>query len=268
MPRVHPTAVVEGEVRLADDVEVGPFCVLRGPVTLGAGTRLLSQVHLQGPLEIGAGNLLYPSVCLGFAPQSVGIDPAKPGRGLVVGDRNVFREGTTIHRAMTDRGPTRVGSDGFFMANAHVGHDAWVGNHVILANGALIGGHVRVEDRVFVGGNAAVHQFCRIGRGAMLSGAMAMSLDLPPFFMLTGINTAGSINLVGMRRSGMPRSDIDDVRWAYRAMYGGEHRKTPRQMRAALGERADRPRVAEILAFLEASERGILSNRPDPRRSG
>lgn len=264
MPEIHPSAILEGDVDLAPDASVGPGCVLRGPLTVGAGTRLLGHVHLQGPLELGAGNLVYPFACLGFAPQSVGADVAKPGRGLRIGDRNVFREGATVHRALTDAGPTRIGSDCFLMVNSHVGHDAWLDDEVVLANGALVGGHARLGERTFAGGNSAVHQYVRVGRGAMLSGCAALSRDLPPFFTLTGLNLAGSVNLVGMRRSGMPRAEIDDVRWCYRTLY--RRKLTPRQAVEALSERAERPRVAEILEFVRTSERGICSGSPSLRR--
>ncbi len=264
MAGVHPTAILEGEVEADADVEVGPYCVLRGPIRLGAGTRLLGAVHLQGPLRVGSGNLLYPGVCIGFAPQSRAFDPARPGPGTEIGDRNAFREGVTVHRAMTDAGPTRVGDDNFLMAGSHVGHDSRVGSGCVLANGAVLGGHVEVGDGAVLGGHAAVHQFCRVGRGAMISGLAGISLDLPPFFLVTGHNAATTVNLVGMRRIGMPAEEIADVRWVHRTLYGSAGGKRARI--EALRERSHRPLVAEYIAFLEASKRGICRGRPDPRR--
>jgi UDP-N-acetylglucosamine acyltransferase len=264
MPEVHPTAILEGEIELGPDVRIGPYCVLTGPLELGARTRLLAGAYLHGPLQMGEDNLIYPGACIGFAPQMLGFDPAKTGPGVRIGHRNTFREGATIHRSLTDASPTRVGSDCYFMANSHAGHDCFVGDHCVLANGALLGGHVRLDDHVIVGGNAAIHQHCRVGRGAMLSGGMAASRDVPPFFMLTGFNLAGAINLVGMRRAGMPRSQIDDVRWVYKTLY----RKGlgPKAALEALRERLDRPIVTEYVSFLETSERGIVPARADPRR--
>ena len=220
MGAVHRTAILEGEVELEPDVELGPWCVIRGPVHLGEGTRLLASVHLQGPLRMGARNLLYPGACIGFAPQSTSTDPARPGPGTEIGDRNTFREGVTVHRAMTDEGPTRIGDRNFFMAGSHVGHDARVGSDCILANHAALGGHTEVGDGAVLGGHAAVHQFCRVGRGAMISGLMGISLDLPPFFLVTSHNAATAVNLVGMRRAGMPSEEIAEVRWVHRTLYG------------------------------------------------
>ncbi|MHC5022569.1 MAG: acyl-ACP--UDP-N-acetylglucosamine O-acyltransferase [Planctomycetota bacterium] len=265
MAQVHASTVIEGEVDLAPDVEIGPGCVLTGPMRIGAGTRLLGHVHLQGPLTLGERNLIYPFACLGFAPQSVTYEPTHPGEGLEIGDENVFREGVTISRAMTDEGPTRLGDHNYFMANSHVGHDGQVANRCIFANCVALGGHVHVGDGAVLGGNTVVHQFCQIGRGAMLTGGAAASRDLPPFFMLTGINIAGSVNLVGLRRSGMSAEEIKAVRWVYGVLY--RQGLTLAAAQAALAARADEPIVSEYLEFIDRSTRGICSGHFKPARS-
>lgn len=254
---VHRTATVEGDVTLADDVRIGPNCVILGtcgPVVLGPRTTLVSTVHVNGPITMGEGNTAYPGASLGFAPQDVGFDPQAPGSGLVVGDGNTFREGVTVHRGKTTE-PTRIGHRNFFMVNSHVGHDSIVHNQCIFANGVLLGGHVVVEDRVIMAGNALLHQFCRVGRGVLISGGAGTSMDVPPWITVTGINIAGSVNIIGMRRNGFTPAQIGAVKWVYHTMYrtGG----TPQQSIAALEERADDPIVAEYIAFIRASRRGI-----------
>jgi UDP-N-acetylglucosamine acyltransferase len=268
MAEIHPTAIVQGEVSLDPDVHVGPHCILDGslgPITIGPGTRLLAQAYLYGPLTIGAENYLYPNVSLGFAPQSVGIDHEHGGRGVAIGDRNRFREGVTIHRAMTDEGPTTIGHDNYFMTNTHAGHDCRVANHCILASGALLGGHVIVDERVMIGGNTTIHQFCRIGRGAMLSGSVATTNDVAPFFMLTGISVVGSINVIGMRRQKLPKEQVEDVRWVYKKIY--RERLPMSAALDALRERADRPMVAEYIEFIETSRRGLCPSHAQPKRA-
>lgn len=259
--------MVRGEVELADDVEVGPGCQLdgtMGAISIGPGTRLRGHAYLTGPLTLGERNRVYPFVCLGFAPQSVAFDPDRPGCGLVIGDGNTFREGVTVHRAMTEEGPTRVGDGNFFMAGSHVGHDGRVGDRCVFANGAALGGHVRVDDRVTIGGGTMVHQFARIGRNAMLSGGTGLSRDLPPFFMLTALNVAGSLNVVGMRRAGLGPDEIDDVRWVYKTLY--RRGLSVARAREELQARADRPLVAEYLAFLDESKRGLCPAEPSSKR--
>ncbi len=264
MSDIHPTAILEGEIDLADDVEIGPYCVLKGRITLGAGTRLIGGVWLQGPLTMGEGNTLYPGAALGFAPQDRSWDPKRPGAGLVLGSRNVFREGVSVSRATKDDAPTTIGDDAYFMACSHAGHDCRVGNNVTFANAVLLAGHVTIEDRVNIGGGGAVHQFCRVGRGAMLGGGLILTRDLPPFFMLTGNNCAGSLNMVGLRRSGMPADDIEDVRWVYKTFYRRD--LSVKKATEELHQRADRPIVAEMIEFLGKSTRGLCPGVGDSRR--
>jgi len=264
MPDVHPTAIIDGDVQLAADVRIGPHCVLTGPITIAAGTRLVGNVYIEGPATIGCDNIVYPFVCLGFAPQHAKYDPRTPGEGIVIGNGNTFRESFTVHRAFTDHGPTRIGDRNLFMANSHVGHDAVVGNDVTMVNCSLLGGHVTVGDRVLIGGIAAAHQFVRVGRVAMVSGLSGPTMDVPPFFITTGVNVCPAPNLVGARRAGLTSDEIEDVRWAYRTLY---RRGLSRSSAVdAMRDRADRPIIAEYIDFIESSERGIVSARPRPVR--
>lgn len=265
MPQVHPTAILDGDITLADDVTIGPWCHLTGPITIGPGTHLIGNVYIHGPATIGANNRMYPFACLGFSGQDLKWDVSRPGAGIVVGDGNTFREHVTIHRATRDEQPSRIGDHNFWMASSHGGHDLQFGSNSIVANATLFAGEVEVGDNVITGGNSGVHQFCRVGRGSFLAGGKVTSKDIPPFFMLTGTNCAGSINIIGMRRRGIPRDQIDDVQWVFRTLYRKGH-----ALRTAVDlirERAaDRPMVKEMLDFIESSKRGITEGTVDPRR--
>jgi UDP-N-acetylglucosamine acyltransferase len=268
MPTTHRTAVIDGDVSLADDVVIGPHCVLdgtAGPISIGAGSRLISSVNLAGPLIIGERNTFYPFACLGFAPQDLKWDPMRPGAGVVVGNGNTFRESCTVHRATSDDRPTVIAEDNYFMATSHVGHDVSISSHCIFAQGAMLGGFVDVADRVNVGGATGVHQYCRIGRGCMLSGGVALMQDLPPFFMLTGLNLAGGLNLIGLRRSHTPPAVIDEIRWVYRTLYrSGLSMKSAITM---LRDHVPSPTIDEYIHFIEQSKRGICQGRPRIVRS-
>jgi UDP-N-acetylglucosamine acyltransferase len=260
--------MVEGEVHLGDNVTIGPNCVIRAPegtsIHIGSGTKLMGSAYLQGPLTIGENNTIYPFVTLGFPPQDLKWDPAMPGAGLRIGQGNTFREHVTIHRATSHDNPTVVGNNNYWMASSHAGHDAVVGNNCIFANGVLLAGFVRIDDRAIIGGNTTIHQFCRVGRGTMLSGSAGLTLDLPPFFMLTALNVAGSINLVGLRRSGATSEEIDDVKWVYRLLC--RQGITPKKALEFFRERASDPLIAEYIEFIESSKRGICTARVKPSR--
>lgn len=263
MPSIHPTSILDGDIRLAEDVFIGPHCVLQAPagtsITIGAGTKVMGNAYLTGPLTLGERNTIYPFVTLGFPPQDLKWDPAVPGAGLVIGSGNTFRESVTIHRATSHETPTIVGDNNYWMVNTHAGHDCRVGDNCIFANGALLAGFVRVENKVIIGGNATVHQFCRVGRGAMLSGSVGLSLDVPQYFMVTGTNVAGSINIIGLRRSGMAAEEIDLVKWVYRTIYRGG--VSIKKSLDTLREKADHPLVSQYIEFIETSKRGICPAR-------
>lgn len=254
---MHPTAIVEGDVEIGAGTSVGPGSLVLGtvgPVRIGAGCTLIANATVNGPITLGDGNVLYPQVCLGFAPQDIGFDPNTPGPGCIVGNRNTFREGTTVHRGKTSE-PTRIGDSNYWMTNTHLGHDGVVANGCIIGSGAVLGGHVVVDDKVIIGGCAAVHQFARLGHHSFVSGLAGTIKDLPPWFVCTAVNVAGSVNVVGLRRSGAGPATISAVRWVFRTLYrsGG----TPQQALAELETRASDPVVAEYVAFVRSSKRGI-----------
>jgi UDP-N-acetylglucosamine acyltransferase len=252
--RIHPTAVISPEAELADDVEVGPFVVIEGMVRIGAGCVLRPHVHLLGPLTLGPGNLLYTGVVLGERPQHLKYN--NEATRLEVGGHNIFREHVTVHRGTVHSWQTQIGNHNFFMANSHVAHDCKIGDHCILANGALLGGHCVLDNNVYLAGNCAVHQFVRIGRLALLSGVSATTKDIPPFVMQQDINRVVGVNVVGMRRSGMSAAQIDAVRQAFHIIYREGH-LIPTALSRAEQELGSFPAVAEMIAFIRRSARGI-----------
>ena len=262
---IHPTAVIEGDVTIDEDVHVGPHCLITGPVVIKSGTRLLGQNWIHGHAEIGHGNVLYPGARIGGPPQDLGFDHDNPEPGIVIGDENIFREGFTGHRGKTDQ-PTRIGNNNYFMTNTHVGHDSQVANHCTIATGACLGGHVVVADKVIIGGNTAIHQFVHLGYGAFLSGGVATSGNVPPWFTLTWINTCGSLNIIGMRRSGMSNDEIKQRKWVYTVLY----RKGYSLAKAMeiLQEQSDDPIVQEYLTFIENGRQPIAHGTVKRTRVG
>ncbi len=255
MARIHPSSVVAEGARLADDVEVGPFCTVGPHVELGAGTRLISHVAIDGWTRVGAGCTLYPFCSVGLRTQDLKYKGGAPR--TEIGDRTVIRESATIHAATADGDVTRVGSDCLIMAYAHVAHDCQVGNRVIMANVATLAGHVVVEDQAIIGGLAAVHQFVRIGRLAILGGCTKVVKDVPPFMTADG-NPAEirMINKLGLERAAFPVDTQAAVKQAFRILYR-EGLPTAAAADRIESELGTVPEIVELLAFVRASERGI-----------
>lgn len=254
---MHPTAIVEDSVVMGDGVEIGPFCVVHGAVKLGDGVRLISNVSMQGPVEIGTGTILYPGAAIGFEPQDYKFKPGTPTAGVVIGENTIIREHVTVHAASNDHTPTRVGSRTMMMVGSHAGHDVTVGDDVVIVNASMLGGHSIVQDRVTMSGSVLVHQFCRVGRQAMCGGGSVLTGDLPPYCMCAGRNMVVGLNMVGMRRSGMSKDEIEAVRLAYKKVL--RHNPPLSEMRAQLDELGvNSVAVKQIADFISEAKRPIV----------
>jgi UDP-N-acetylglucosamine acyltransferase len=248
---VHPTAIVYDGAELADGVEVGPFCIVGEKVRIGADTRLKSHVVIEGSTELGQRNEVWPFAVLGGPPQHT----AYKGEDtrLVIGDDNVIREHATMNLGTVNGGGiTKVGSNGFFMIESHVGHDCIVGDNVLLIKQATLGGHCLIDDFVIVGGLAAVHQFCRVGRYAFIGGLAAVVKDVIPYGSVWGNHAhLEGLNLVGLKRRGFSRETINTLRAAYRLLFADEGTFQER-LEDTAETFGDSPEVMEILDFIRA----------------
>jgi UDP-N-acetylglucosamine acyltransferase len=240
--------VAEG-ARLADDVEVGPFCTVGPAVELRAGVRLMSHVNVSGVTTIGEQTAIYPFASLGTPPQSTSYRGG--ATRLTIGRNCQIREGVTVNTGTEDHGEvTTVGDRCFMMANSHVGHDCHVGNDVIFANGAVLGGHVTVADHVFIGGNTAVLQFVRVGEGAMLGGMSGITRDVIPFGFAFGPKAdLVGLNVVGLKRRKFSRTDLRRFRDAYRMLFSGGGTFAARLDQVAAEFGADAA-IGKIVAFV------------------
>ncbi len=253
---IHQTAVVHPKARLDASVRVGAYAVIDEGVTLGPDCVVAAHTYLTGQTTAGARNQFFPGAIIGEAPQDLKYS-GEPTR-LRIGDGNVFREHVTVHRSNSLEEDTVIGSNNFFMAHCHVGHNAQVGNHVIMANGALLAGHVSVGDRAFISGNCLVHQFVRVGTLAMMQGGSAVSQDLPPFTVARGDNGICGLNVVGLRRAGFPPEQRRELKRLYLVLFRGG-----RKLREAIEEaredfRSDPSKV--LLDFAASVKRGICSD--------
>jgi UDP-N-acetylglucosamine acyltransferase len=243
---VHATAVVDPSARLGRDVSIGPYAVVGAAVVLGDGTRLLAHAVVLGPSVLGRENVIHGFAVVGGAPQ-LKRQNADQGSALVLGDRNVVREHATIHRG-SDVGPTRVADDNLFMVGSHVAHDADVGSHVTLANGAQLAGHAIVEDYVTFGGLSGVAQFVRVGEGAFVAAGAMCERNVPAFVIVQGDRArVRALNVVGLRRRGVPEASIEHLSAAYRTLFAG---REPLEQAMARVDPSD-PYVARLLRSLE-----------------
>lgn len=215
---VHPTAYIAADVELDDSVIVGPFAVIESGAVIGSYSQIGAHAIVHGQVRMGQGNILHPHAVLGGLPQDLGFK-SEVVSWLEIGDRNVFREGFTAHRATNANGATRIGSECYFMANSHVAHDCVVGSKAIFANNVAIGGFVEVGNNVFMGGAVVVHQFCRVGAYAIVQGTTGINMDVLPFTLIGGRPAKHyRLNIVGLRRAGIVGDDLKCLSKAFRAL--------------------------------------------------
>lgn len=247
--QIHPSAIVADGAQVGANVKIGAYSVVGADVTIGAETELKNHVSIDGYTVIGTGNKIFPFASLGQQPQDLKF--AGERTLLQIGDTNTIREYCTMNPGTAGGGgETRVGHGNLFMNHVHIGHDCQIGDRAIFANAATLGGHVVVGDGAVIGGLAAVHQFCRIGTGAMIGGLAGIAADVIPYGNAFGerANLAG-LNLIGLKRRGVDKADINALRAAYAALFDGDG--TLAERAAAVTEQyGDNPLVAEVLAFV------------------
>jgi UDP-N-acetylglucosamine acyltransferase len=258
---IHPAAVVSPHAEIGTNVRIGPFCVIEPGVVLGDGCHLVGRVSVKSGTVLGRDNLVLEGTVLGGMPQHIHM-PEHPGV-VTIGDANVIRENVTVHRAMAAGNTTKIGDCCLLMVGTHVAHDCTLGNSVILTNNTMLGGHVTVDDRAYLSGSVAVHQFCRVGRLAMVGGLARVRQDVPPFVTIDGGTTmVVGLNKVGLRRAGFATSEVMQLKAAYRLIYRSGLPWD--EMLEELQREFSAGPAAEFLPFFLNNKRGFVQERRMP----
>ena len=247
---IHPTAYVETGAELGEGARVGPFCHVGPHAVIGAGSELRSHAVVIGHTTLGENCVLHPHAVVGGPPQVIGFQET-PDSSLQVGNNCTFREYATAHTGIPKFGGlTQVGDNCFIMIGAHIAHDNHIGNNVVMANNVSLAGHITVGDNVWFGGLAAVHQFTRIGRNAFIGGGAILVEDVIPFGSVVGNHARLSgLNMVGLKRRGFDKAQLQEIRGAYKAVFTGEGIFNDRLAQAAVTF-ADKPLAMELIDFI------------------
>lgn len=256
MPLIHPTAIVSSSASIGEGTVIGPYCIIGDHVSIGTDCWLQHHVTIMGPSRIGNANKFYSYACIGQRSQDLKYltEPTY----LEIGDRNNFREFSTVHRATSEGKKTTVGNDGNFLSYSHIAHDCTVGDHVVFSNNGTIAGHVEVGDYANIGGLTAIHQFCRVGAHAITGGCSKIVQDVPPFFIADG-NPADvrGVNNIGLERRGYTPEQLKTLKEAYRLLY--RSKLNVKQATAELESQYGNTAEGRILIdFITLSHRGII----------
>ena len=260
MSGIHPSAIIEDGAQIGEGCTIGPFCVIGPDVVLGDRVELKSHVVVTGDTEIGADTVIYAFAVIGEVPQDLKFKGEKSR--LIIGERNRIREHVTMNPGTEGGGGvTSIGNDGLFMAGCHIAHDAQVGDRVIVVNSSAVAGHCVLEDDVIVGGLSGIHQWVRIGRGAIIGALSMVTKDVIPYGLVQASRgELEGLNLVGLKRAGVAREDINALRAAIRELGDGDGTFLDRAKR--LGEDTESAYVREIVDFITGdTDRSFLTPR-------
>ena len=263
MSNIHSSSIVDPNAKLGSGVEIGPFCVVGPHVELGDGCKLHSHVVIEGHTKLGANCEIFPFASIGHIPQDMKY-MGEESR-LEIGSNNIIREYVTMNPGTEGGGlVTRVGSHGLFMADAHIAHDCQVGDHVIFAKGAGLAGHCVLGDYVIVGGHSAIHQYVRIGEHAFIGGMSGVENDVIPFGMVLGPRASlKGLNVIGIKRRGLNRTQLKHLREAYDLLFASEGTLEERIEKTEQAFANDES-VSKIIEFIRAeTSRSLSVPRPD-----
>jgi UDP-N-acetylglucosamine acyltransferase len=264
---IHSTAVVDPQAEVHSTTTIEPYAVIDGPVRIGAETIIGAHTVVSGHTSIGRGNTIGSFASIGAPPQDLHYrgEPTE----LIIGNNNHIREYVSIHRGTVDgSGKTVIGNENMIMAYSHIAHDCRIGDHVIMANVATLAGHVEIGAHVNLGGLVAVHQFCRIGDYTYIGGMSGISMDVPPFVILSGTRNRmriTGINKIGLRRNGLDRETISRLDQAFKIIFRTPDLLTKDALDKTMEEVPDCPQVRQLVEFFRTSTRGVVKRIEEDR---
>ena len=254
--RIHPSAVIDADAKLGDNVTIGAGVIIGPHCTIGDGCVIGARAILEEYVKLGCDVKIGVGTVLGGLPQDLKFKGEETW--VEVGDRTTIREYSTINRGTSQSFRTTVGSDCFLMTYVHLAHDCHVGNGVIISNGTQLAGHVTIEDKAIISGLCAVHQFGKIGRYCFVGGMSRVNKDVPPFVKAVGnpIKLYG-LNSIGLQRNGFSPATISELKKAYRLFFRSEH-NIAQALEMARRDLSMSPEVRTFIDFVDESQRGIV----------
>ncbi len=252
---IHPTATIHPSAIIAEGAEIGAYVNIGEEVFIGEGTVIQHHTHIEKWTRIGKNNKIFPFVVIGTPPQDLFYQEEKTF--VEIGDENIIREFSTIHRASGKEKVTRVGSHNYLMAYSHIAHNCVVGNYVVMANCASLAGHVEIMDHAVIGGLVGIHQFCRIGKLAIIGACSKVSMDVCPYLKADGhpLKIYG-LNSIGLKRKGFSKETIKALKKAYRIIFRSSQ-ALKESLQLLEKEEGDIKEIQELIGFIRTSKRGF-----------
>ena len=254
--QIHPTAIIESNVKIGKNVKIGPYSLIREDVLIGDNSEIGSYVVLCSGTRLGKACKVLHHTVLGEIPQDLKFDDEKTT--VEIGDHTVIREFVTVNRGTKAHRKTVIGSDCLIMAYTHIAHDCIVGNNVVIANATNIAGHVEIQDWVIIGGMVGIHQFVKVGQHSLIGGHYRVSKDVPPYIISAGepLKFEG-LNIIGLRRRKFSSETVKNLKKAYNLIYNSQY-NVSEAVTAIQEQLPSMSEIDNIIDFIKKSDRGII----------
>ncbi len=247
--------IIGKKTKVHKSVRIGKFVIIEDGVEIGEGTEIGHYVLIKKGTKIGKNNKIYSGAQLGTDPQDYHFKDEYSE--CIIGDNNIIREYATISRATGKGNKTIIGNNNFIMTYVHIAHNCKIGNNTVIASGAQIAGYVEIDDFAYIGGLVGIHQFCRVGKYAMLGAKSYLNKDLPPYFLARG-NRARiyGVNRTGLLRHNFCSDEIEELKKVFRLIY--KSGKNLNEIITLLKNNIPKKFSQEVIHFIENSHRGII----------
>ncbi len=247
---IHKAAIISPKAVISETAKIGAYCIIGDTVVIRDNVELMSHVVVDGVTEIAENTVVFPFASIGSKPQDLKYK-GEAGQ-LKIGKNNIIREYVTISIGTESGGMlTQIGDNNLLMTAVHVGHDCHIGNKTILVNNATLAGHVSIDDGAVLGGLCAVHQFCRIGKLAMIGGMSGVEHDVIPFGTVMGNRAVlKGLNLIGLERASVDKADIHAMRNAYKKLFDKNNGAFDSRIDSVALEYSESSLVSEVITFL------------------
>ena len=253
---MHKNSIISSKSEIASNVQIGPFCIIEDDVSIEKNCKIHSHVVIKSGTSIGQNCEIFSGVVLGEIPQD--LKYKGESTELKIGNNNIIREYSTIHKGTIDRGTTQIGDNCMLMAYSHIAHDSIIKNNVILSNSVQVGGHVDIDDFVIVGGATPIHQFCKLGAFSFIGGGYRVVQDVPPYIKAMGepLRYSG-VNSIGLSRNDFSLDRISLIKKAYKILYRSKY-NTSQAVSILNDDYPNNNEIKEIINFIDKSDRGII----------
>jgi UDP-3-O-[3-hydroxymyristoyl] glucosamine N-acyltransferase len=198
-PGIHPTAVIAKDVKLGQDIAIGPYVVIESKATIGDGSKIYAHSYIGHGVKIGNNCLIYSHVSLrenivigdhviihsgtvvgsdGYGYVTVeGKHMKIPQIGTVIIENDVeIGANVTIDRARFDK--TLIGEGTKIDNLVHIAHNVMIGKHCLIVAQVGISGSTQIGNHVILAGQAGIVGHLTIGDGVIVAAQSGVSKSI------------------------------------------------------------------------------------------